>query len=124
MDTDRKGTENTGFLSTMGLAFVGGLKVEVEVAAPSVAYFLFGTGLVMVMNSSSSRIFVFFFKVHWFCLANVSAAVVISGLSTSCGGFSTLFVSSGELFRHKFEKTDTELASGKSMTRSGVWLCL
>lgn len=109
----------------MGLVLVGGLKLEVEVELPpSVAYFLFGTGLVIVRKSlASSWIFVFFFKVHWFCLANVSA-VVSSGLSTSCWDFSLLLPLSCKLLRHKLDSTDTELANGRSITRSGVWLCL
>lgn len=57
--------------------------------------------------------FVFFLSVHWFCLANLSAAVVMSGLSGPVG-LSLPVLASGD---------STFFTRGRSMTRSGVCFC-
>lgn len=91
--------ENTGFLNTCGLALIGGLD---DLGGSS------GLPLVCAAGSDCAGL-LYFFNVHWFCLANRSAAVPMSGLSGSAG------CATGQQ-----DWTGPTPPAGKSMTKSGA----
>lgn len=70
---DEDEVRNTGFLNICGLALSGGLAVDLEGSS----------GRPLACSGGGGSGLLYFFNVHWFCLAKRSAAVLMSGLTGS-----------------------------------------